>query len=151
MATYILVVEVAHECGFPIGRMGMTPLRRGLYLYVGSAKRRLPQRIQHHLARHKKRHWHIDYVLDGQNARVREVWAKAADEECFAAAAVARMPEAHVVREKMGSSDCRCPTHFFRLQAPLRQIRDRLRSLSFEPMGVSGSDATVRRGAPFSL
>ncbi len=36
----------------------------GFYIYVGSAQKNLKQRIERHIRREKKKHWHIDYLLE---------------------------------------------------------------------------------------
>ena len=38
-------------------------LRKGYYVYVGSAMNSLEKRVERHFAREKKLHWHIDYLL----------------------------------------------------------------------------------------
>lgn len=36
----------------------------GLYAYVGSAMNSLEKRVSRHLSPRKKKHWHIDYLLE---------------------------------------------------------------------------------------
>ena len=152
MATYVLVIEVPTQGTVSVGRIGMTHIPQGLYLYVGSAKRGLEKRIQRHVARSKKCHWHIDYILAWEGARIREVWTKSVKEECATAAAVARMHETHVVKKGLGSSDCKCPAHFFRFQAPANLIRERLGALSLglAIQNITGEGATVWQESPAS-
>jgi Uri superfamily endonuclease len=39
------------------------PLRKGYYVYVGSAMNSLEKRVARHFRKDKKLHWHIDYLL----------------------------------------------------------------------------------------
>lgn len=39
-------------------------LEPGLYVYVGSAMNDLALRVSRHLRKRKKKHWHIDYLLE---------------------------------------------------------------------------------------
>lgn len=38
-------------------------LRKGYYVYVGSAMNSLEKRVKRHFSREKRLHWHIDYLL----------------------------------------------------------------------------------------
>jgi len=38
-------------------------LRKGYYVYVGSAMNSLEKRVERHFSREKRFHWHIDYLL----------------------------------------------------------------------------------------
>ena len=40
----------------------MFSFQKGIYVYVGSAKRNILQRINRHKEFHKKLHWHFDYL-----------------------------------------------------------------------------------------
>jgi len=37
---------------------------RGYYIYTGSAQKNLASRIERHCRKEKKKHWHIDYLLE---------------------------------------------------------------------------------------
>ncbi|WP_448521975.1 GIY-YIG nuclease family protein [Pseudothermotoga sp.] len=39
-------------------------LEAGIYVYVGSAMGDLSTRVARHLRKHKRKHWHIDYLLE---------------------------------------------------------------------------------------
>ena len=39
-------------------------LRRGYYVYVGSAMNSLEKRVTRHFSREKRLHWHIDYLIE---------------------------------------------------------------------------------------
>ena len=98
-----------------MGRLGTFEFPAGLYLYCGSALNGLEARIRRHLRRDKKHHWHIDY-LSAQSTML-EVWWVVGEErqECLWASAIAGQ-QGEIVAPGFGSSDCRCPTHLFRVE-----------------------------------
>ncbi len=58
--TYLLVLKL--EYGVSIkDRWRLEP---GLYAYVGSAMNDLVARVSRHLRKEKKKHWHIDHLLE---------------------------------------------------------------------------------------
>jgi len=61
--SYILIVEIKNDSIILIGKKGEKRFNKGYYIYVGSALNGLDQRIQRHLRKQKKIHWHIDYLL----------------------------------------------------------------------------------------
>jgi len=105
---------------------------RGHYIYFGSALGGLRSRVSRHLRHDKKLHWHADYLsaqvpwtqawrlADGQ--RWECVWANKAS----ASAGVSQPAPG------FGSSDCRCPTHLFRVNSA-REVRDLLVGLAPAP------------------
>lgn len=46
-----------------MGALGDYPFPAGWYVYTGSARNGVHQRIRRHLRREKRKHWHIDYLL----------------------------------------------------------------------------------------
>jgi len=98
-----------------IGKLGLLQLRRGFYVYIGSALG--PGGVRARLAHHRKLslrpHWHIDYLrphtcLDWiwySHDRIRREhrWARI----------VSGLRGASVPLAGFGSSDCRCKTHLF--------------------------------------
>ena len=71
--TYQLVICLRRDVCVEVGKLGVLKLPKGRYVYTGSAKRNLASRIARHLAREKRLHWHIDYLLARPEARVIEV------------------------------------------------------------------------------
>lgn len=39
-------------------------LKKGTYVYIGSAMNNIEKRVTRHLSKKKKMHWHIDYLLE---------------------------------------------------------------------------------------
>ncbi|AEH51813.1 GIY-YIG nuclease family protein [Pseudothermotoga thermarum] len=60
--TYILVVKLEKDRTIK-SKAKSWNLSKGLYAYVGSAMNNLEKRIERHLRKNKKMHWHVDYLL----------------------------------------------------------------------------------------
>jgi Uri superfamily endonuclease len=122
--SYILVIELKEDKTIQVGKLGRIHFKKGFYAYVGSALNGLEQRINRHLRKIKKKHWHIDYFLDF--AEIIDVFYKEneAKEECK----IAKMLEKQLVSiPGFGCSDCRCRSHlFFGSQTEIVEIVNRL-------------------------
>ena len=99
-----------------IGAKGQFSMPVGSYLYIGSAKRNWQQRINRHLRQNKRVRWHIDYLLAVPTVSVQEVWLSRQDQECHTAKQLAQMAGTMILGRGIGSSDCRCPSHFLYLK-----------------------------------
>ena len=86
-----------------IGNLGIIAFEKGTYLYIGSAPSQ--KRLERHLRKEKKIHWHIDYFL--QEASVEKIFI-AQEDECELAHHI-KLP---YIRG-FGCSDCLCPSHLF--------------------------------------
>jgi Uri superfamily endonuclease len=102
---YILLLELAESQTITVGKAGTTGFSRGYYAYVGSAMNGLEGRVKRHLRKEKKRHWHIDYLLD--KAVVRDVITCPAERkiECDVTRILERL---YSPVPGFGASDCRC-------------------------------------------
>ena len=107
--TYALVLSLETEAEIAVGKFGRFAFPSGYYVYFGSARSGLRQRVQRHLRPEKRLRWHIDYLL--QQARVVEVWYIDHSQECLWASAARKMPQSQIPVPGFGSSDCRCPSH----------------------------------------
>ncbi len=120
--TYLLILHLETPARFPVGRLGHAQLEAGLYAYVGSARGPggLRARIQRHLRRDKRPHWHIDALT--MRAPIVAVWWVEAHErlECVWAQTLAALPGVAVPMVGFGASDCSCCTHLF--SVPLAQV-----------------------------
>jgi sugar fermentation stimulation protein A len=94
-----------------IGRLGYLTFTPGIYLYVGSGGPMPFKRIRRHLAKRKRRFWHIDFLTP--QAKVVGALIMESDQslECSLARALAVSFESV---KGFGSSDCRCGSHLFR-------------------------------------
>jgi len=108
--SYILVIELKEEKTIQVGKLGKIVFKKGFYVYVGSALNGLEQRISRHLRKTKKKHWHIDYLLDF--VEVVDVFYKEnkVTEECK----IAKMLDKQLFSiPGFGCSDCKCEGHLF--------------------------------------
>lgn len=111
------------------GRLGRIRFDPGFYAYVGSAfgPGGLEARISRHLRTGKRRHWHIDYLLE--SADVVRIWTITGNQrlECILARLLAKFRGARGVTG-FGASDCNCVSHLVALpRVPSRDyIRRRL-------------------------
>ena len=113
--TYALIIAVESETTIVVGRLGEFAFPTGYYIYVGSARGGLFQRVRRHLREDKRLRWHVDYLLE--HAKVVEVWYALGDErrECQWASTAKEMPHGRIIVPGFGSSDCRCPSHLIYL------------------------------------
>ena len=108
--SYILIVEIKNDSIISIGKKGEKRFNKGYYIYVGSALNGLDQRIQRHLRKQKKIHWHIDYLL--KHAVIIDVFYKESKvrEECN----IAKKLDGQLFSiPGFGCTDCRCKSHLF--------------------------------------
>ena len=116
---YRLVIRLRRGAEIAVGRLGGRRFTRGLYLYLGSAKRGLAQRVARHrrLAEEKsgRLHWHIDYLLTHPDSRLVRADLFPGGEECDLSRRAAE--EGGEAVTGFGSTDCRsgCPAHLYRI------------------------------------
>jgi Uri superfamily endonuclease len=112
---YVLVVSVFKDTRVSIGALGDVFFAKGLYAYVGSAQNGLEKRVRRHLAKTKRKFWHIDYLLDNGAAKVVKAFCKEAgkSEECRIAR---KLSEKGVAVKNFGCSDCDCISHLFKVK-----------------------------------
>ena len=107
--SYILLIKLDEDKDIQIGKLGNIPFKKGYYAYVGSALNGLEQRINRHLRQEKKKHWHIDYLL--QNAEIVDIFYKVGNkkEECKLTNSLNDLKSV----KGFGCSDCSCDSHLF--------------------------------------
>ena len=112
--SYALVIEVSATTELAAGRLAPTTVAPGRYVYCGSALGGLRARLSRHLRSEKRRHWHVDYLLE--RGALIEVWIARSPEriECLLARQLASYPEGRLAIARFGSSDCGCPGHLVR-------------------------------------
>lgn len=114
--TYALIFEFRQTATVEVGRLGPVALQPGYYIYVGSAlgPGGVKARVERHWRTEKRAHWHIDFVAD-QLIPI-EAWyvhGPSRDEHRWAAHFSSQSEVSAV--QGFGASDCRCGSHFFRL------------------------------------
>ena len=105
---YQLRIRLRKPAVVDVGALGRCRFAAGWYVYSGSARSGLVQRIGCHLRRRKRMHWHIDYLLgvaDGVEAFVQPGVGLS---ECELHRSLSG-GEALVAG--FGSSDCECASH----------------------------------------
>ena len=112
---YLLIIEIKKQTRIKVGALGFIQFKKGIYYYVGSAQNNLEKRVQRHLKKEKKLHWHIDYLLKNKNTRIKKVLIKIAnkDQECITAK---KLKKTETSIPKFGCSDCKCSAHLFKIR-----------------------------------
>jgi sugar fermentation stimulation protein A len=109
--SYLLVLRLPEDSEIAVGSLGRLGLRRGFYIYVGSAKKNLTERLERHKRLKKKVFWHIDYLRAASELRA-VLPVRSTDRlECEISRALHSLAE--WVVPGFGSSDCACPSHLF--------------------------------------
>lgn len=110
---YILIIYLNKGSEIKIGKLGTFLLKKGYYIYVGSALNNLQKRVERHLSSHKKLHWHIDYLLCYAKIMNVYVFKTLNKDECNLSKEIALLPESQTIIDGFGSSDCTCKTHLY--------------------------------------
>ncbi len=115
--TYALGLMLAVEVQVTVGALGQGIFPPGLVLYVGSAwgPGGLAARLGRHLRGDGKPHWHIDALR--RWATPVALWIAPGEHlECNWARALVDLPGVRIAMSRFGASDCRCPSHLFRIE-----------------------------------
>ena len=129
--SYVLLIGLPTEQTIVIGRLNTVQFSRGYYAYVGSAMRGFEARLNRHLRKDKKLHWHIDKLL--QRAAITSIILCETEDrtECVIARAFSRQFDAVL---GFGCSDCKCRSHlFFAVEEMKQEIMVILDSLGMTP------------------
>ncbi|MEF8874549.1 MAG: GIY-YIG nuclease family protein [Candidatus Thermoplasmatota archaeon] len=126
---YLLFLHLEGPVKKEIGQLGKINFELGTYIYVGSAQRGIESRVKRHLREDKRKHWHIDYLLE--NASVEDMigYEEKKKEECKTASFLERKFKKI---EGFGCSDCRCDSHLFHSKRNLENIIDSIREFKGE-------------------
>jgi sugar fermentation stimulation protein A len=109
--SYILILRLPEEVRCQVGKLGRVKFRAGYYLYVGSARANLTQRIERHRRLRKRLFWHIDYLRTQAEFHCALPIRTADALECRIAGALGVV--SHWGVPGFGCSDCSCPSHLF--------------------------------------
>ncbi len=136
--TYLLLLELEKYQKVKPGKLEEADFKKGIYIYVGRAKRGLKARIRRHIRKEKKSFWHIDYLL--HKAKIREVWTRQNYfGECQTASTIRQfLPASPSVHRGFGSSDCHCPGHLLPVSSSKREVRLLLRKMGFHKVSFHG-------------
>ena len=135
---YVLLISLPRAQTITVGALGSISFAAGGYAYVGSALGGLEARIRRHLRTAKKKHWHIDYLLERASVS-RVIMAESGERlECRLAARLGGRFEAV---PGFGSSDCRCPGHLF--FAPSPAVLEAAVRRAFSGLGLEAVEVAV--------
>jgi len=112
--SYILLIKLPEEKELEIGSLGVFEFEPGLYFYVGSGMNGLDKRVGRHLSDDKKKHWHIDYLLDEAEVVATVKFRTKERIECDLSNIVSEIAD-EIPVAGFGSSDCPCKTHLFKI------------------------------------
>jgi Uri superfamily endonuclease len=128
--TYALILHCLKKQSIAIGALGKMNLRRGYYVYVGSAfgPGGVFARIQHHCRISNSFHWHMDYLRPA--AEITEVWVSydPMKREHEWAGIFMEIHGVQLPFRGFGSSDCKCDSHlfFFNTRPAVKMFRTRV-------------------------
>lgn len=110
MKSYQLHINIKKDIEIDVGKFGRFKFPKGNYIYTGSAKQNIDRRIARHKSKSKdkKLHWHIDFLLNNENAKITKV-EKSDDAECI----LNQKTAGDIIVVGFGSSDCKhgCRSH----------------------------------------
>lgn len=138
---YTLVIFFRHLRTIRIRKHVSIVLEPGLYLYTGSAlgygSTSLEARIRRHCVRQKTKFWHIDRILACRTSQIVAVlFAETSRKaECGLNKALLECRNFSIVAKGIGSSDCRCNSHFLAAKGTLRSVQQTARSC-YAKMGL---------------
>jgi sugar fermentation stimulation protein A len=136
--SYLIVLRLPRRRTLSVGSLGAVTFRSGYYVYVGSAKNNLTQRMERHHRLRKNLFWHIDYLRDASDWVTAIPFRTAEDIQCALAGAMGKTAQWLVTN--FGSSDCSCPSHLFGMEndplvsAPFIDLVERFRMRRLLPM-----------------
>ena len=127
---YFLYFRLKRPLRTDAGALKNVFLPPGVYVYVGSARGGIAQRIARHkrlaITKKGKLHWHIDYLLVHPQMQLTGVKELAGKKECDASKRLASMKGVVAPVPGFGASDCRsgCKAHLYRMDSrPQRNFK----------------------------
>jgi sugar fermentation stimulation protein A len=123
---YMILLKV-DDCSITVGALGEMVFKKGWYIYAGSAMKNLKSRVKRHLAKRKRKHWHIDYLAEASNKTKAFPIYTLKDLECTMAGDLSTLADEEV--KGFGCSDCSCDSHLFYFEEDPLQNREFLKLL----------------------
>jgi Uri superfamily endonuclease len=149
---YTLIIRSSGPSRITVGRHLTILLKRGLYLYSGSALGRGSTSLEHRISRHitleKTHFWHIDRILSSSSTRVvLVVFAKTTSKmECKLNKLLLKDSGIRAPMKGVGSTDCGCESHFLITRYTLSVLREKVEScygrLGLRPHTLEASTVT---------
>lgn len=113
---YCLIIRLHQSYMIKVGSLGIYNFAAGFYVYIGSAQDNLERRIERHLRKEKKFHWHIDYLLAYGKVICVHTYALEKNWECRLSQKIGTIKNATAPVKGFGSSDCNCLSHLYFFQ-----------------------------------
>ncbi len=109
---YVLYLVLPKDTAIKVGSLGSLNFKKGLYAYVGRAKRNLLWRVLRHIRKNKakRKRWHIDYLLEHAHVILVSLYDIAKTSECERSLLLREALGGEII-PGFGSSDCKCPSH----------------------------------------
>jgi Uri superfamily endonuclease len=126
--TYTILVRCKGASFSTFGKLGRARLRKGHYLYTGSALGSgavsLEGRLERHMRRQKRLRWHVDYLTSRRDCNVTGAVYVVSNSrlECRVNSSISKELDVRPVLLKIGASDCKCNGH---LLGPARRLDGR--------------------------
>lgn len=134
--SYCLIIRLNEDSNIEVGSLGHINFKNGYYVYVGSALNSLEPRLRRHLSHDKKIHWHVDYLLDQENASLVDI-VYAVDDGKWECAIAMEISKKGIETSRFGCSDCKCGSHLFKfedLSTAVLSCEGSFESLSLHPI-----------------
>jgi len=131
--TYTLLLACRRPIKVKFGKLGLTKLEKGNYLYTGSALGKgavsLEQRVARHRRRNKRVKWHVDYLTVHREIRVVNVICIGVNKrlECQINQQILANLNGNPIIQRAGATDCKCSAHL--LSVKLRDPKAVMRRL----------------------
>jgi len=84
--------------------------KKGFYVYVGSALNNINKRVERHLRKEKKKHWHIDYFLEQAKIIKIKKYPESV-KECELSNKIKKKSDGFI--KGFGCTDCKCESHLY--------------------------------------
>ncbi len=120
---YLILMEIPEQFETDVGALGSILFHPGWYVYAGSARKNLSQRINRHLRKiRKQKHWHMDYITGFAKMIKGFPIFSYHNLECGLAGELKHISSGMI--PGFGSSDCTCESHLAYFKTNPMQNRD---------------------------
>ncbi|KAB2951795.1 DNA/RNA nuclease SfsA [Heliorestis acidaminivorans] len=109
--SYLIVMHLPERTTLTVGSLGEIILEPAYYVYVGTAKTNLTQRVNRHLRKKKTLRWHVDYLREKATTCSALPIRTTERIEHDLAGRLASLAQWTV--PGFGCSDCKCTSHLF--------------------------------------
>lgn len=116
--SYQLLFYLHRDKKIAVGSLGELNFNKGYYIYTGTHKRTLIQRVERHLSVNKKLHWHSDYITLDPDFQIQGVILYPGNvSECSINQYFLKSCKASIMQFGFGNSDCQnnCGSHLLYL------------------------------------